>query len=313
MEEVFVKIEGFEGYEVSNLGHIMSHRKKSRILSPSMTGCDDDGNHYLKVCLMKDGKKKQRYVHRLVAEAFLPKEIGKTQINHKDGNKKNNVLCNLEWVSQSENVKHSIRVLGNNKHIKKKDRIVYQYNLDGSFVKKYENSTVASKENNIDVSSIIACVASKRKTAGGFMWSREKKDIITPFEDERPIRILQYDNKGLIVRTYKSILEASFDLSINQSHITGVCKHRRGYNSVKGYIFRYEDDDENELIKKYQSSKIKVSSKRNSFITICDGLSSAVDFTGCSFYSIIKCCEKERKYSGKYTFNLIENTNTDGN
>lgn len=311
MKEVFKKIEGFDGYEISNLGRVMSHRRGCSILSPTITGSDNNGNHYLKVCLMKDSKKTQRYVHRLVAEAFLPLETGKSQINHKDGNKTNNILENLEWVSQSENVKHSVEVLGNNKHIKKNDRVVYQYKLDGCFVKKYENASIASKENDIDGSLIIACVAGKRKTAGGFLWSREKKDKITPFKDERPIRILQYDNRGCVIRTYKSILEASFFLSINQSHITGVCKHRHGYNTVKGYVFRYEDDKENTLIKKYQSSRIKIQSKKGVLITICDGLSSAVDFTGCPFYSIIKCCEKQKKYSGKYTFNLMENNNND--
>ena len=55
----------------------------------------------------KDGQ----YIHRLLAKAYIPNPEGKPQVNHKDGNKHNNTLTNLEWVSCSENIKHAYRVL----------------------------------------------------------------------------------------------------------------------------------------------------------------------------------------------------------
>lgn len=64
---------------------------------------------YLMVCL---GARCKRYVHHLVAEAFVPRAGDRDQINHKDGNRTNNAPCNLEWVTQSENMKHATHVLG---------------------------------------------------------------------------------------------------------------------------------------------------------------------------------------------------------
>ena len=74
-----------------------------------------DWKGYLKVGVRENGKLKIVFVHRLVALAFLPKVKGKNMVNHKDGNKQNNSVENLEWCNNSENQKHSYRVLGNKK------------------------------------------------------------------------------------------------------------------------------------------------------------------------------------------------------
>lgn len=97
-------VVNYEGiYKVSNDGRIKSlKRNQEKILK---AGINSRG--YLFVMLLKDGQAKAKTVHRLVAEAFIPKADGKNFINHKDGNKLNNNVLNLEWVTQSENVKHA--------------------------------------------------------------------------------------------------------------------------------------------------------------------------------------------------------------
>lgn len=67
----------------------------------------EGGSGYLHVTLSKDGKTKSSEVHRLVAIAFIAKPDGGLEVNHKDGDKHNNAAENLEWVTRSENVKHS--------------------------------------------------------------------------------------------------------------------------------------------------------------------------------------------------------------
>lgn len=110
--EIWIDIKGFEGaYQISNLGSVRSLDRvvtdkngnlktvKGRMLSLI--------NHTGGYLTTKIGKAGNRYIHRLVAEAFLIKPEGKTEVNHIDGNKKNNTVENLEWVTPSENQLHS--------------------------------------------------------------------------------------------------------------------------------------------------------------------------------------------------------------
>lgn len=107
MHEEWRPINGFEGlYEISSYGRVKSFKShpSGKILKPNL-----DSNGYPKISLSKKGAKKDTTVHRLVAEAYLPRADGKTCVNHIDGNKANNRLDNLEWCTYSENIKHAIR------------------------------------------------------------------------------------------------------------------------------------------------------------------------------------------------------------
>lgn len=99
MKEVFKKVRGFN-YEVSNLGRVRSLFTE-KILK------DSDGYGYRRVTLTKDGKQYGKFTHRLVAEAFIPRVRGKTQVNHIDEVKTNNQVTNLEWCTQRENNTHN--------------------------------------------------------------------------------------------------------------------------------------------------------------------------------------------------------------
>lgn len=102
MEE-WKDIVGFDGkYMVSNFGRV----KSKIIMKPRVTK-----NGYLQIQLYLNGKHHPRYIHRLVAENFIG-DISDREINHKDGNKKNNNINNLELVSHKENCIHRSKVLG---------------------------------------------------------------------------------------------------------------------------------------------------------------------------------------------------------
>lgn len=102
-------IPGYEGlYAVDEQGTVWSLRGiRPRRLTPQVST-----GGYLKVMLYRGGVKKWNYLHRLVAEAFIPKSPGCDVVNHIDANPQNNCVLNLEWVSQSENIAYS-RKLGN--------------------------------------------------------------------------------------------------------------------------------------------------------------------------------------------------------
>lgn len=105
--EIWKDIKGYEGiYQVSNYGRVKSlnYNKTNR---EGFMSFNNNGTGYLQVCLTKDKKYKKKLVHRLVAKAFIEKPIDKNYINHIDGNKSNNHVENLEWVTRSENQKHA--------------------------------------------------------------------------------------------------------------------------------------------------------------------------------------------------------------
>lgn len=120
MEEIWKPVKGYEDlYEVSNLGRVRSFdrlyrierdkyhgeiKKKGRVISGN-----HGGKHYYQVFLFREGKGKTALVHRLVAEAFIPNPENNPQVNHKDGDKHNNKVTNLEWVTCSENQLHSFK------------------------------------------------------------------------------------------------------------------------------------------------------------------------------------------------------------
>jgi hypothetical protein len=110
--EKWKDIKGYEGYyQVSNLGNVKSldrvvwngkvfHKRIGKILKPK-------GDRYYELCLTKQGKLKKVYIHRLVAQAFIPNPNNKAEVNHMDGNKVNNHISNLEWCTSKENKKHA--------------------------------------------------------------------------------------------------------------------------------------------------------------------------------------------------------------
>ena len=100
--EMWKPVKGYESrYLVSNKGRVYSNIKE-KLLKPQK---NEKG--YLSVELRGGPKRKVKKIHRLVAEAFLKNPLSRTEINHKDGNKENNTVENLEWSTRSENLTHA--------------------------------------------------------------------------------------------------------------------------------------------------------------------------------------------------------------
>jgi hypothetical protein len=105
--EIWKDIEGYEGvYKVSNLGRVKSLMRvkyvREKILKPVI-----NNNGYLRIFICGKPKNRNCAIHRLVAKAFIPNPENKPQVNHKDGDKSNNKIENLEWCNGSENVCHA--------------------------------------------------------------------------------------------------------------------------------------------------------------------------------------------------------------
>ncbi len=175
MKEVFKDIHGFEGkYAVSNFGNVMSlnylNQKKPKLLTPI--------KHHGGYLIVHLGGSTIRMIHTLVANAFIPNPEGKKFVNHIDGNKHNNRVDNLEWVTCKENINHAIRTgLRNPDHYyramgvdRKNHRAVDQYSLDGSFVKHWECISDAARFIGCNPCMIINNASGRIKTCKGFIW-----------------------------------------------------------------------------------------------------------------------------------------------
>ena len=156
-------LKGFDGCYVSNLGRIRSH--KGHILT---AGINTHG--YLQVKVGKKEQQKIIRIHRAIAEAFIPNPENKPYINHKDGNKLNNSIDNLEWCTPSENILHSIYVLGENKRSQIDNLVHITKKVMCIETKEIFNSIKEASNNRSEACNISRCCKGLRKTCRGYHW-----------------------------------------------------------------------------------------------------------------------------------------------
>ena len=166
MIELWKDIEGYEGlYQVSNLGRVYS-KKTNRFLTMKK------GNHgYERVALFKDGKQKFYLKHRLVAQAFIPNPDNLPEVNHKDEDKSNNCVSNLEWCDGKYNCNYGNRNKnGSNNRlgINHKPIPVICLETKEIFNSMSQASKIFYKVNNSN--GISRCINKKNKAYKGFHW-----------------------------------------------------------------------------------------------------------------------------------------------
>ena len=165
--EIWKDIKGYEGlYQVSNLGKVKrlvgKGCKKERIIKPNLV------RGYCQVRLSKDGTVKPLYLHRIILEAFNPVEgMDKLDCNHRDENKENNCLNNLEWLSHKENLNYGTRNERAAATLSKTVRCIDDKKI-------FPSMREASRQTGISNGNISQCCKGKRKSAGGLHWMFEE-------------------------------------------------------------------------------------------------------------------------------------------
>lgn len=197
-ERIWIPVIDYEDYyEVSNDGLVRSVRS-GEILDGWVNSYG-----YRTVSLVVAGERATKKVHRLVALAFIPTISGKDFVNHKDGNKLNNCVENLEWVTRGENNKHAATVL----QISKEARPVWQFSLDGETQALYMNATIAAKMVQGNQMMISACCKGTAQTAYGHRWEYADGETVRQIMQERRVDAIRARVAAL--RAELDALEAS--------------------------------------------------------------------------------------------------------
>lgn len=196
---------------------------------------------YYNVSIVPDGDKKktkQTRVHRLVASAFLPNPDNLPEVNHKDENKLNNCVDNLEWCSTAYNLCYGTRL----------DRIRYAhhylngictpitlYDREGNAVEEFLGMVDFCKKYDVDATIVINCCSGKIASANGFNVGY-KGDVYTPRKAERKTLVYHIYKDGLFVGTYRSAKNVAKEL-----HVSTSCILRAADGSMTGEPKRLAD------------------------------------------------------------------------
>lgn len=250
-EEVWkpVKEEGFEGfYEVSDHGRIRSVDRivegkrgpikyKGKLIS---TPLNDDGYPAFNFCYA--GKKKSARVHQVVAKAFIPNPANLPEINHKDEDKANNCISNLEWCTREYNMNYGTGLKRMKKHpnqIKRHEESkapIVGINIKDGLEIRFESISEANRK-GFKRRNLWSALNGYDVSHNGYVWCYENKYSISKVEEllkrTKVKRVAHIDSNGNILRVFENSKEASKILGVDSSQISRVCngkaKHTKGY------------------------------------------------------------------------------------
>ena len=161
--EIWKTIAEAPNYEISTKGNVRNKISK-RMLKPQAFGAT--GYKQVSLKIKETNKFQKRYIHRLVAQTFIDNPENKREVNHINGDKLDNRLSNLEWVTSSENqIKRHQQ--GN---IQTSNRKIGRFDLDGNLLEEYESIINAARAMGVQRGAIDSAVYKRHKTSCGFIW-----------------------------------------------------------------------------------------------------------------------------------------------
>lgn len=248
------------GIEVSTFGRVRTLDKmvwngkgmrlaKGRVLKPG-----NDGNGYLKVGIQSDGKRTMKYVHRLVAETFIKNPDNLPQVNHKNCDRGNNNVENLEFCTVSYNNKYREKYgISNAESL---GRPLLAVNLNTMEVLHFRSQGEASRSIGIDCRNVYKVLKGKRNKTHGFWFKeddgsnieidKELKDIVADINFTRGVFAVNLNTSE--VSRFNSQSEASRELGVNRPNIYKVIKGK--YKQTGGFFFVNDDEKADDAIKR---------------------------------------------------------------
>lgn len=249
MKEIWIDIKGYEGlYQVSNYGNVRSLDRTSIMkngVSRFVLGRElrkkDNGHGYLIVSLYKHNVEEKKYVHRLVGNAFILNPNNLPDINHKDENKSNNNVNNLEWCTKSYNSRYGTKIERGRETLKEHggNRGIDVYDKEGHFIRHYDYSYDLTKD-GLDRRLLYAVCKGRLRSYKGLVYRFEGD----PFSWRKRIKkeksstpVQKIDLKGEVVEEYKSIREAEKSNGLGRNYLYAHSFGRTVNPIINGYKY----------------------------------------------------------------------------
>lgn len=237
--EQWKNVVGYEGsYLISSLGRVFSI-SSNKVLKTYINKLG-----YERIEFNVGGTNRKYFVHRLVAEAFVPNPSNLPIVNHRDENPSNNKADNLEWCTHKYNLNYGTCIQRRVAHTAYKhgadhaqSKKVYQFDLKGNFIKEYGSAGEAANETGLERKSICKCGTGHLKTYGGYVWKYTNKFELEPKKcTPRKGAVLMFDMNHNLLKRYdfaKQVIEDGFKYS-------SVCRCCRGErNHYANHIWEY--------------------------------------------------------------------------
>ena len=251
MKEIWKDIIGYEGlYKISNYGRV---KNKNKVLKLKV-----DKDWYYRIGLSKNNKQKFYFIHRLVAQAFIPNPNDYPQVNHKDQspNKKlgifaNNNVANLEWCDCKYNNNYgTVKELKRKAQLNRIDvsKVILQYDLDGNFIKEWKSQKEIERSLGFKQANISdACTKLKTHQSFGYMWyikeTEEYGNKISKYINPRSKPVYQYDLNYNFIKFFEngtSQVQKELNLTTSQrNRINAICNGCRKQKQTIGFIWSY--------------------------------------------------------------------------
>lgn len=239
--EIWREIPNYPKYEISNYSRVKSHKfNREKILKQNFPR-----GYYCVTIFNKECRKVQKPVHRLMAETFIPNPNNLPQVNHRDENKKHNLILNLEWCTNSYNMNYGTRnaragmAISNAKSIK-----IAQYSKDGKYITSYKGLNEAIRILGKEINCPRHGYKNQFWSAQGYMWRQHEEGVdvtkdIPPFIDISGCRfgVEQYSEDGNYIATFATLKYACKYMCMNRTTLKMACG---GYIQIaSGYRWKY--------------------------------------------------------------------------
>jgi len=251
-EEVWKPAKGYEEFlEVSTFGNarrkphsfIKSNGRRCTVLACNLKLCATRTGYLL---VNANGGKYEQ-IHRLVALTFIPNPNNLPEVNHKDEDKTNNKVSNLEWCTHQYNSSYGNRAKKIRETLISKNHCgeeILQYTKFGEFVRKFQSGAEAQRITGIN--NIYACANGKISHAGGYIWVKPPmtykewvKNYSGNFREKERI-VEKFDKNGNFIEEYRSVSDAARKNNLNISNIASCCRGVKHVKTAGGYIWKYK-------------------------------------------------------------------------